>query len=139
MVTALSMAEKLGARITVVHVHEMQSFMGPEIPGAGALMTEPLRLSMAKEAADTTARIQRFLAGITNQEISGLEIVEHYGEPSSVIIEQAAARGADLIIMGTHGRTGLKHWLLGSVAERVLRGAPCPVLTTRLKAEREAA
>ena len=41
------------------------------------------------------------------------------------------ARGADLIVMGTHGRTGLSHALLGSVAERVVRTAPCPVMTVR--------
>jgi nucleotide-binding universal stress UspA family protein len=45
----------------------------------------------------------------------------------------AEERGADLIVMGTHGRTGLQHVLLGSVAEKVVRLAPCPVLTVRHK------
>jgi nucleotide-binding universal stress UspA family protein len=57
-----------------------------------------------------------------------------YGEPASVILEVAREIGADLIVMGTHGRTGLRHLLMGSVAEQVVRGAPCPVLTLRTSA-----
>ena len=49
----------------------------------------------------------------------------------AAIVQDAKVRNADLIVMGTHGRTGLAHALLGSVAERVLRTAPCPVLTVR--------
>jgi len=51
------------------------------------------------------------------------------GRPSYEIVEVARKRRADLIVMGTHGRTGLEHVVLGSVAERVVRLAPCPVLT----------
>ena len=54
------------------------------------------------------------------------------GHPADTIVRIAQARGADLIVMGTHGRTGLQHVLLGSVAERVVRLASCPVLTVRL-------
>lgn len=60
--------------------------------------------------------------------------VEHrleYGDPTAVILEVAQEIGADLIVMGTHGRTGLRRLLMGSVAERVVRKAPCPVLTFR--------
>jgi nucleotide-binding universal stress UspA family protein len=61
--------------------------------------------------------------------------VEHRleeGNPTQVIIEVAGEVGASLIVMGTHGRTGLRRLVLGSVAEQVLRKAPCPVLTSRL-------
>jgi nucleotide-binding universal stress UspA family protein len=51
------------------------------------------------------------------------------GDPAAEILRVAAEAGADLIVMGTHGRTGLRHLLLGSVAEQVVRKAPCPVLT----------
>ncbi len=57
-----------------------------------------------------------------------------HGIPFSVIVDIARREHTDLIIMGTHGRTGLRHVLLGSVTERVLRLAPCPVLVTRLHA-----
>jgi len=53
------------------------------------------------------------------------------GHPAETIVHVAQDRGTDLIVMGTHGRTGLQHVLLGSVAERVVRLAACPVLTVR--------
>jgi nucleotide-binding universal stress UspA family protein len=53
------------------------------------------------------------------------------GTPAEAIIEFASATGTSLIVMGTHGRTGLAHLLMGSVAEQVVRTAPCPVLTVR--------
>jgi universal stress protein A len=54
-----------------------------------------------------------------------------FGFPTEEIIAAATAYGSDLIVMGTHGRTGLPHLLLGSIAERVIRAAPCPVLAVR--------
>lgn len=60
--------------------------------------------------------------------------VEHrleYGDPASVILKTAHEIGTDLIVMGTHGRTGLRRLLMGSVAEQVVRKASCPVLTVR--------
>ena len=53
------------------------------------------------------------------------------GSPAETIVRVARELAADLIVMGTHGRTGLRHALLGSVAEKVVRLAPCPVLTVR--------
>ena len=53
------------------------------------------------------------------------------GPPAETIVQVAYERGADLIVMGTHGRKGLHHMLLGSVAERVVRLASCPVLTVK--------
>jgi nucleotide-binding universal stress UspA family protein len=53
------------------------------------------------------------------------------GSPFLEIITTAQSEGADLIVLGTHGRSGLAHVLLGSVAERVVRKSPCPVLTIR--------
>jgi nucleotide-binding universal stress UspA family protein len=53
------------------------------------------------------------------------------GTPYLEIIKKARKEGTDLIVMGTHGRTGAKHVLMGSVAERVVRMAPCPVLTVK--------
>jgi nucleotide-binding universal stress UspA family protein len=58
------------------------------------------------------------------------------GSPLRKIVEAAAAKHVDLIVMATHGQTGLSHLLIGSVAERVVRTAPCPVLTIRPPAEK---
>jgi nucleotide-binding universal stress UspA family protein len=61
------------------------------------------------------------------------------GDPAEEIVRYARARGIDLIVVGTHGRSGFTRLLLGSVAERVLRQAPCPVLTVPRQAEEPAA
>lgn len=53
------------------------------------------------------------------------------GQPASTIVQVAADRAVDLIVLGTHGRQGLAHLIIGSVAEQVVRTAPCPVLTVR--------
>ena len=63
----------------------------------------------------------------TGRDVS-MTIVGKSGDPAEEIIRYAAAHSIDLIVMGTHGRTGFTRVLLGSVVERVLRGAPCPVL-----------
>jgi nucleotide-binding universal stress UspA family protein len=55
-----------------------------------------------------------------------------FGHPATEICRYAAEHGCDLIVLATHGRTGLKHMLLGSTTEQVVRHAPCPVLTLRL-------
>jgi nucleotide-binding universal stress UspA family protein len=54
------------------------------------------------------------------------------GPVADVIVDHAATSGADLIVMSTHGRTGVQRWLLGSVADRVLHGAKAPVLLVRV-------
>lgn len=54
-----------------------------------------------------------------------------FGSATEEIVAAAVAYGTDLVVMGTHGRTGLPHLLLGSIAERVIRTAPCPVLAVR--------
>jgi len=68
---------------------------------------------------------------ITAAESEGIMIgrLHETGEPVSKILEIAARGGHDLIVMGTHGRTGIAHDYLGSIAEKVIRRAPCPVLT----------
>jgi len=65
------------------------------------------------------------------------KILVQSGKPFEKIIETARALKADFIVMATHGYTGLKHMLLGSTAERVIRFAPCPVMTVRDQGGRE--
>jgi nucleotide-binding universal stress UspA family protein len=64
---------------------------------------------------------------------AGVEADAHVAEvpAARAIVEAAEKIGADLILMGTHGRTGLRHVMLGSVAERTIRTAPCPVMTVK--------
>jgi nucleotide-binding universal stress UspA family protein len=63
--------------------------------------------------------------------------LETSDEPAKEIVQYARETGIDLIVMGTHGRTGLPHVLLGSIAEHVVRTAPCPVLTLRNRTHRQ--
>jgi nucleotide-binding universal stress UspA family protein len=63
-----------------------------------------------------------------------VETAVFVGRPAHGIVEHARAGAFDLIVMGTHGRTGLSHIFMGSVAERVVRTAPCAVLTVRERA-----
>jgi nucleotide-binding universal stress UspA family protein len=82
------------------------------------------------------ARVQEELEGFQPAR-TGIA-VEHrleYGEPDSVILAVAREISAELIVMGTHGRTGLRRLLMGSVAEKVVRKASCPVLTVRTPVE----
>ena len=80
--------------------------------------------------AEVAHRMQACLERVTAGGLEG-EVVVVQGVPFQKILETAKNQQVDLIIMGTHGRTGLQHVLLGSVAEKVVHLAPCPVLVVR--------
>jgi nucleotide-binding universal stress UspA family protein len=74
------------------------------------------------------------LTALAAREVAGAAPVEaqvRQGQPVQEIVRHAQEAGVDLIILSTHGRTGLRHVLMGSVAENVVRYAPCPVLVVR--------
>jgi nucleotide-binding universal stress UspA family protein len=79
---------------------------------------------------DAERRLQEMTDRLTAEGLT-VDWVAREGDPSLVIVEEAEHRGADLITMGTHGRSGLRHLLLGSTAERVVQHARCPVMTVR--------
>jgi nucleotide-binding universal stress UspA family protein len=79
-------------------------------------------------------RVETQKAGVGTVEAMVLE-----GKPSVQIVHHAEALPADLIVMGTHGRSGFSHLMLGSVAERVARSAPCAVIAVPLKLQTEVA
>jgi universal stress protein A len=81
--------------------------------------------------AEITQSMENYLKQVQDAGLEG-EIVIVHGIPFDEIVQAAKTKSIDLIIMGTHGRTGLSHLFLGSVAEKVIRLAPCPVLVTRL-------
>ena len=103
-----------GAPVEVLHVLELYPGMYPAV--------QDHRETDAR-LADVVRRIQRQMTPMTGHQIIGI--------PSVQICQAAMRSDADLIVLGTHGRTGLEHILLGSIAERVLTMAPCPVLTVR--------
>jgi universal stress protein A len=123
---ALDMAAREGASIRLLHVIEDASFAAAypdglfvELPGLREKLITEARKHL--DAAVTACASTQVAA--TSQVL--------VGPPASCITAEADACGTDLIVMGTHGRTGFAHLMLGSVAERVLRTAQCPVLTVR--------
>lgn len=80
--------------------------------------------------ADATRRIDEAAEALRAQGLA-VEATVREGYAPEVVADEARQRGADLVAMGSHGRTGLPRWLLGSTAERVVQLAPCPVLTVR--------
>jgi len=84
----------------------------------------------AEMLADAQRRLEEAVPQV-ERDRQATELVACVGEPHREIVRFADERGIDLIVMGTHGRGGMAHLLLGSVAEQVVRTAPCPVLTVR--------
>ncbi len=82
------------------------------------------------------AETRRRLETLAHNKLAGVsyEVFVVSGHPAAEILNLAAERSIDLIVMGTHGRSGVKHLLLGSVAERVVRESPTPVMTIHPKA-----
>ena len=100
------------------------------IPAAPTKYVERKDQAMAREEQGLLAYLHKAGQALveTNRPIHA---AVHMGEPADEIIDFANQDGTDLIVMATHGRSGFQHMLLGSVAERVVRKAPCPVLVVR--------
>jgi len=103
------------------------------VPPAAAVELPPVPVFPNPEFE---AESRRRLEAIAQDKLTGVpyETFVASGNAAPEILNLAAARKIDLIVMGTHGRTGVKHFLLGSVAERVVRESPVPVLTIHPKA-----
>ena len=121
---ALQLAKVLKARLTFLHVIHLTPLAMGEMGAAGLVPY------LEDIEADAQQRMQAILTRV-NQEGLQSETAVVQGVPFQMIIDRAGANDIDLIVMGTHGRTGLTHVLIGSVAEKVVRMAPCPVLVTR--------
>ncbi|MFQ5661149.1 MAG: universal stress protein [Gammaproteobacteria bacterium] len=122
---ALDLAEQLGVRIDVVHSVPITAI---DLPAeSSAEYNEEL---IEHELDASREKLARFVKEHANNSV---DIGEHisYGEPARKINEMAETIHSDLIVIGTHGRTGLSHLLMGSVAESVLRHANIPVLCIR--------
>jgi nucleotide-binding universal stress UspA family protein len=123
---ACGLAERVGATLHLLHVLAEVMPVGPDPMLAPVLPPEYFRES---ESASREA-LERLLDPTWGTP-AGVETSVRWGSPVDVIVDHAATQHADLIVIATHGRTGISHVLLGSVAERIIREAPCPVLTVR--------
>jgi universal stress protein A len=124
---AASLARTFGASIICVHVIE------PMVPTVGySGMTEPLPIADISDQLEDSA--ERELPKLAEcEECAGLDVEEVivHGEAASEIVRVAKDRRVDLIVVSSHGRTGLGRILFGSTAEAVVRHAPCPVLVVK--------
>ncbi len=126
LVYAGEFAEKLGAQLTILYVVPEPAAVLPD-------MMMPVPVATA-DVDDLTAAGRQSLADLiaaTNLGRLNPTTEVRLGDAAEEIVAAAKELNADLLVVGTHGRSGLKHLLLGSVAEHVVRHAPCPVLTVR--------
>lgn len=121
---ARGLALKFEAAVHLVHVCEVPSMITGSMD-AYALAYTDWSQRLGEEAE---AQLVRESARVRDLKVT-TEIL--FGNPASSIIDAAIANQADLIVMGTHGHGAMMHMVMGNVAERVVRGAPCPVLTVR--------
>lgn len=119
---AVSLGRTFGANVTALHVFDPWPPVGPLMAAR-----EPWQPESDARAA-TTRELHTMLARFAVAG-SGPHLQTAEGNASVEIVRQARERDADLIVMGTHGRSGFDRFALGSVAEKVLRKSPCPVLT----------
>jgi nucleotide-binding universal stress UspA family protein len=123
---AKEFAELFDSEVLVLHAQYPFILPGPE------LATFPTPIPTPSKEDDTTAGVAEAFRG------AGIRVMRQteLGDPAGVILDQAKAAGVDLIAMATHGRSGLSRWVLGSVAELVLRHGSVPVLLVPVRASR---
>lgn len=123
---AAAFASAYDAELILLHVVEPPVYAIPSYPVVSEFSAETLK--EVKEYSEQHMHKMRDLYA-ANVRLVREEITA--GLPFLEIINMAKGTGSDLIVLGTHGRTGLAHMLIGSVAEKVVRKAPCPVLTVK--------
>jgi nucleotide-binding universal stress UspA family protein len=127
---AVVLAKWYGSRITALHVLHVPVFPEPPILGVGFAETNPTVSNHQEREEALRAWLEpAHQAGVKT------EVRVDEGNTTNRILEHARTRPADLIVMGTHGLTGFERFMLGSVAEKVLRKATCPVMTVPPAAE----
>ena len=120
---ALAFARWYEARLTVLHV--VPSFEPITMPSAEAAY--PMQVIFPVSREEVLAGMRKVIDSTGAGSID-VTLVAEAGDAASTIVDQSVATPADLVIMGTHGRSGFERLLIGSVAEKVVRKAPCPVL-----------
>jgi universal stress protein A len=123
---ATAFAEKFGAQLILLHVVQDLTWFIPE-----AILVAPAAMPPLEEFRTAARTALDRVVQKMNLPVVKIQTAVVEGPPFEAIIRYAREQNIDLIVMGTHGHTGLAHVLMGSVAERVVRKAPCPVLTVR--------
>jgi nucleotide-binding universal stress UspA family protein len=126
---ALAFAQAFQGSLHLLNVWEVPPYLRPDLTVWSEELSASLELHLRDEAEKAMRHLMLDL-GLQDRAGVGTEI--RSGTPHSTIVEVAESGRFDLIVMGTHGRGVLSRVLMGSVAERVVRLAPCPVLTVHL-------
>jgi universal stress protein A len=129
LASAQEFASAFGASIDLLYVWSAPALVAPESVITGVGVNEQPLLEWIRHSA--SEHLTKFEADARESGIAVRSSLCESGDPASTIIERASAGKYDLLVLGTHGRTGLSHVIMGSVAEKVVRRAPCPVLTVR--------
>jgi len=127
------LAAKFGASLRILHVIDDPTGSSEFVADGYAPSTDDIRSSLLEQAR---TRLDH-LMNLVDRSRYHAHADAVLGMPAAAIVDYASATGSELIVMGTHGRTGLAHLLMGSVAEQVVRTAFCPVLTVRQVAATE--
>lgn len=121
----ISMAKRYKARIFLLHVvdttYDISGFYIPHISVE----------KIIKEMADTAEKRLKTLGNTVSEKVKTCETIVKSGIPHKEILKFAKDKNVDVIIMGTHGRAGIDHFVFGSTTERVIKQANCPVMTIR--------
>ncbi|HEX9049064.1 MAG TPA: universal stress protein [Anaeromyxobacter sp.] len=126
MEVAADLARRFGASLVLLHAYPIPGYTFPD----GSVVASP---KMMQDLADQAERHLEEWRAQAEKLVGAARVSAQkaIGEPAAEIVSFAKSSGIDLVVVGTHGRTGLEHALMGSVAERVVRRAHCPVLTVR--------
>ena len=121
------LAGKFGATLRILHVVDDPSSASDFVSDGFSPSTAEIQGALTAHARK---RLEHLMTSVDRLRFHAY-VDAVIGKPAAAIIDYAGATGTSLIVMGTHGRTGMAHLLMGSVAEQVVRTAPCPVLTVR--------
>lgn len=126
---ALDMAHANGARVVLVHVTDVGATLALDAAMSSAAMGIAAAVGVDRQLQENARNALETLGARVRERGISVELVSTEGTPESRIVELAVERGADAIVMGTQGRSGLEQILVGSVAEKVVRSATVPVIT----------
>lgn len=122
---AVDLATRYDAELLLLYVYEPADYPLPE----GFVVYTPDQLG--RMTTEIQKRLEAARKEVEAQGAQRVSVRLTQGSPAQAILDIARDEGYDLIVMGTHGRTGVGRWVMGSVAEKVVRAAPCPVLTVK--------
>lgn len=124
---AIELTRRFDAKLELLHVYQLDYYYSASSVGGGIVLPGTFRDDIRKAME---ARLKELSHQVAEQGVK-VNVRAIQGTPSQAIIDEAERLGADLIVMGTRGQSGLMHVLMGSVAERTVRAAHCPVLSVK--------